>query len=120
MRLGHWFWDIRAGRPRGGPAWKLLRRLVRRTAAGNAPSLSKVPLLRWGADIRIEDAQAAAFHAVAPPVALSRCWAGILHFKFLGDFPERVAAHRTGSLSSESRRLDLQVRTTGPFAPDRP
>ncbi len=90
-RLGHWFWNIRAGRPRGGPAWKLLRRLVRRTAAGNAPSLSKVPLLRWGADIRIEDAQAAAFHAVAPPVALSRCWAGILHFKFLGDFPERVA-----------------------------
>jgi hypothetical protein len=50
-----------------------------------------VPLLRWGREIRIEDAQAAAFHAVAPPMPLSACWAGILHFKFLGDFPERVA-----------------------------
>jgi hypothetical protein len=89
--VGRWFWDIRARRPRGGPAWKLLRRAVRRTAGRSAPSLSKVPLLRWGSEIRIEDAEAAAFHAVTPPIPLSACWAGSLHFKFLGDFPERVA-----------------------------
>lgn len=90
-RVGRWFWDIQARRPRGGPAWRLFRRAVRHTAGRSAPSLSKVPLLRWGREIRIEDAQAAAFHAVAPQMPLSECWAGILHFKLLGDFSERVA-----------------------------
>lgn len=88
--LGRWFWDIRATRSRGGAGWKLLRRLVRRTARGNAPSLSKVPLLRWGRDLQVETPFAAAFHTVSPPVPLSACWAGILHFKFFADFSERV------------------------------
>jgi len=115
--LGGWFWDIRAERPRGGPSWKLLRRLVRRTARGNAPSLSKVPLLRWGPDLKVDTTFAAAFHTVEPPVPLSACWAGILHFKFFADFAERVAtalARGQHALSSaEYRRYQSRLGEAG-------
>lgn len=116
-RLGRWFWNIRAQRPPGGPGWKLFRRLVRRTARGNAPSLSKVPLLRWGTDIRVDTTLAAAFHTVAPALPLSACWAGILHFKFFADFSERVGtalARGQHALSAtEYRRYQSRLNERG-------
>ncbi len=90
-RLASWLYDIRRTRPpfvnRWRPAFKLAHRLAGGERFRLPPNMSKVPLVRWGEDLRLENP---AFHYLTPVVPLSACWAGILHFKYLADFEEKV------------------------------
>lgn len=89
--LMKWLYDIRRTRPPWVNRWRPAFKLAHRLAAGEAfrlpPNMSKVPLVRWGEDLRLENP---AFHYLTPAVPLSACWAGILHFKYLADFEEKV------------------------------
>jgi hypothetical protein len=51
------------------------------------PTISKVPLVRWRAGMRFIHST----HTLTPPVKASNMLAGLLHFKFLSDFHDRVA-----------------------------
>ena len=93
--IARWLYDLRRERPRyvlrWRKIWKRLRRMANRAARPHSPSMSKVPLLRWGPDIALETAPQAALHTVSPPVPLSTCWAAILHFKYFSDFASKVS-----------------------------
>ncbi len=89
--LARWLYDIRRTAPpaasRSRATYKLIRRAAGRVWSDKPPAMSKVPLVRWGSDLRVENPS---FHYLTPAVPLSRCWAALLHFKYLHDFDERV------------------------------
>jgi len=89
--LCRWLYDIhRTVAPafnRWPPLARLLRHLPSIARARRAPHMSKIPLVRWGPDLELENP---ALHYVRPAIPLSDCWAGILHFKYLYDFGTRV------------------------------
>ncbi len=67
----------------GGPRARLFRE--RLSGERRPPQISKVPLVRWGADSRY----VASTHHMTP-TPLARTTGVLLHFKFLSDFAERA------------------------------
>src|SRR6185312_5956215 len=53
----------------------------------HAPTVSKVPLVRWKTGMRF----AFSTHSLETNVKMSNMFGGLLHFKFLSDFHQRVA-----------------------------
>jgi hypothetical protein len=92
--LADWLYDIRRTRPALALRIPLLAALLDAAAKSGlprrAPPMGKVPLLRWSREIHARTRCLDGLHYVKPPVPLSSSWGALLHFKFLGDFRERV------------------------------
>ncbi len=94
VRLADWLFDLRRSRP----AWPsripllggVLDEFVRAGLPKDLPLLGKIPLLRWSRALGVRISNLDALHFVKPAVPLASCWGALLHFKFLGDFRDRV------------------------------
>ncbi len=97
-RLSRWlatrFYDLRRTAPH--PAARLpgigagLNSLARRALPPYAPNCGKVPLLSAEAVLSIDPRNLEALHEVEPAIPLSRCWATLLHFKYMPGLREHV------------------------------
>jgi len=112
------FYDIRRTAPH--PAASLpvmgskLNTLARRGLPPYAPNCGKVPLLRWDPGLSIQTRCFEALHEVEPVIPLSRCWASLIHFKYMPGLRARVkeAAEKKlyGDADAEYARYDEVVR----------
>jgi hypothetical protein len=93
-RLAGWLFDplrTRAAWPSRLPLLgRAIDHLARSGRPESLPLLGKIPLLRWSRSLGIRVSNLDALHWVKPAIPLASCWGALLHFKFLGDFRERV------------------------------
>jgi hypothetical protein len=93
---------------------KLVNKFAHSVFSHGRPNVGKVPLLRWERGSAIETASLDALHWIEPGIALSSCWATLLHFKYLPGFREKVteAAEQKlfGSADEEYERYDEVLR----------
>ena len=118
--LAERLYDVRLSAPH--PALRIpgigfvLNRLARRALPPYLPSCGKVPLLRSGPDLAIQTRCYEALHDVEPAIPLSRCWATLLHFKYMPGLREHVkeAAEKRlyGEAHGEYERYAQVLRET--------
>ena len=97
VRAGRWrhalaarLYDIRRTAPHRATRIPCINSVARRALPPYAPICVKVPLLRQEPGRAIQIASLADLHYVEPPIPLSNCWAGLLHFKYMPDLREHV------------------------------